>query len=72
MAPLHLGDRGDSASFSPYVPTVFFSTTIHADYHRPSDTADRIDAKGIEKVVSFLSPIVWGLLDAPEKPAEQK
>ena len=43
VAPLHLGDRGDSASFSPYVPTVFFCTTVHADYHQPTDTAERVN-----------------------------
>jgi len=30
-----------------------FHTGPHSDYHRPSDTAQKIDAEGLEKVVRF-------------------
>ena len=38
-------DRGDFAPFGARaVPFLFFSTSEHDDYHRPTDTIDRIDA----------------------------
>ena len=35
------------------VPGIQLFTSAHADYHRPSDTADKIDAAGLVKVASF-------------------
>ncbi len=35
------------------VPAIQLFTSAHADYHRPSDTADKIDAAGLVKVASF-------------------
>jgi Iap family predicted aminopeptidase len=32
------------------VPVLFFHSGSHADYHRPSDTADRIDAAGMARI----------------------
>ena len=32
---------------------LMFHTGPHSDYHRPSDTAQKIDAEGLEKVVRF-------------------
>ena len=35
------------------VPAVQIFTEPHADYHRPGDTADRIDADGLAEVTAF-------------------
>ncbi len=48
------GYSSDSVPFSQYVPTVFFSTAIHADYHSPTDTPDKIDAEQTARVVLVL------------------
>ncbi len=32
------------------MPVVFFNTGRHDDYHKPSDTADRIDAAGMARI----------------------
>jgi hypothetical protein len=53
-----LGDRSDSASFSQRVPTLFFSTTVHADYHQPSDTPERVDYAQVERALSLVLDIV--------------
>lgn len=43
----------DQMSFiSRNVPAVQLFTAVHGDYHRPSDTPDRIDAAGLVKVAS--------------------
>jgi len=58
VVPMNLGDRSDNASFSPYVPSVFFSTTIHADYHRPTDTADRVDYAQVTRAARVVLKLV--------------
>lgn len=35
------------------VPAIQLFTTVGVDYHRPSDTADKIDAAGLVKVAAF-------------------
>lgn len=35
------------------IPAVFFHTGVHSEYHRPSDTQDKIEVEGLKKVVSF-------------------
>ena len=35
------------------VPAIQLFATAHSDYHRPSDSADKIDAAGLVKVASF-------------------
>ena len=40
------------------VPAVQLFSGMHADYHRPSDTADKIDVDGMVKVATFLREAV--------------
>jgi hypothetical protein len=50
---VHAGGGGasDHARFhAAGVPVLFFHSGLHADYHRPSDTADRIDVAGMERI----------------------
>jgi Peptidase family M28/PDZ domain/PA domain len=46
------GPSDHSRFYAAGVPVVFFSTGGHADYHRPGDTADKIDAAGMARVAS--------------------
>jgi hypothetical protein len=44
----------DHTSFATKrIPVLFFFSGLHADYHRPSDTADKINYEGIEHVVTL-------------------
>lgn len=36
------------------IPVLFFWTDVHEDYHSPTDTPDRIDYKGMLKVIGFV------------------
>lgn len=56
----------DSVPFSSYTSTVFLSSSMHDDYHQPTDTADRIDYSQIVRaanvtlsVVEVLSETSW-------------
>jgi hypothetical protein len=49
----------DHASFyAKQMPVLFFWTGTHEDYHKPSDTPDRINYEGEQKIVYFVSEIV--------------
>jgi len=39
------------------VPVLHFFTNTHADYHKPSDDWERIDAAGLEKVAAIVTDI---------------
>jgi hypothetical protein len=32
------------------IPVLFFTTGLHTDYHKPSDTADKIDYEKVELI----------------------
>jgi membrane-associated protease RseP (regulator of RpoE activity) len=44
--------------YSAGVPVLFFHTGTHADYHRPTDGPDRIDAAGMAQVAGLAVRIV--------------
>jgi Tol biopolymer transport system component len=59
----------DVTAFYPKgVPVVHFFTGSHEDYHRPTDTADKINYDGMERIAQFAHGIIVGLLAAPERP----
>ncbi|MCI0664756.1 MAG: M28 family peptidase [Acidobacteria bacterium] len=47
-----------SSFYAKKIPVLFFFTGTHDDYHKPSDTADKINYEGQAKVVSLVSEIV--------------
>jgi Zn-dependent M28 family amino/carboxypeptidase len=49
------------------VPVTFFFTGLHADYHRPSDTVDKLDIDGIAKVSQLAARVVERVADARER-----
>jgi hypothetical protein len=59
----------DTTSFYPKkVPVLNFFTGAHEDYHRPTDTADKIDYVGTERITKFAQQIILDLATAPERP----
>jgi aminopeptidase YwaD len=40
------------------IPVLFFFTGSHEDYHRPSDTADRINLEGVRQIAEFVREVV--------------
>jgi len=60
----HEGGFGPSDHNSFYVagkPVLFVFTGVHADYHKPGDTADKIDPAGIARIADLLEGVVNGL-----------
>lgn len=59
----------DHASFYAHsIPVLFFFTGDHSDYHRPSDTADKINVAGMRRVADMAQELVVRLANAPERP----
>ncbi len=55
----------DHASFTPkQVPVLFFFSGLHADYHRPSDTWDKIDAKDAAELLDLVAELTNRLTTA--------
>jgi hypothetical protein len=50
------------------VPVLFFFSGLHFDYHRPSDTWEKINAEGGAKVVHLITNVVEELDQLKEKP----
>ncbi len=59
----------DVASFNQAgVPSLNLFTGTHVDYHKPSDTADKINYEDLDRIVDFAAAIVRRLGDASEAP----
>ena len=48
------------------IPAVQVFTQAHEDYHKPSDTADKLDAEGMVKVTRFVTETINYLANRPE------
>jgi hypothetical protein len=61
--------RSDHYNFAKMgIPIAFFTTGLHPDYHRPSDTADKVDYKQILMTSKTVAAVAWHLATQPEKP----
>jgi len=59
----------DVASFNQSgVPCINVFTGTHTDYHKPSDTADKIDYEDLDRVVTFAATIVGRVGAAADAP----
>jgi C-terminal processing protease CtpA/Prc len=59
----------DVTSFYPKnVPVLNFFTGGHDDYHRPTDTADKLDYEGLERITKLARALVIDLAKGDERP----
>jgi hypothetical protein len=59
----------DHTSFiTGQVPSLFFFSGLHSDYHKPSDTADKIDAPDAAELLAMVSEVADDLRDDPGRP----
>jgi hypothetical protein len=66
----NLGYGGsDHMSFTiKSIPVVFFFSGLHGDYHKPGDTADKINAPDAAKLLGYVAEVVDRLDSAPDRP----
>ena len=49
------------------IPIMFFFDGVHEDYHRPGDTADKIDYQKMEKVTRTVYMTLWEIASRPAR-----
>ncbi len=58
----------DHTSFNAKkIPVLFFFSGLHTDYHKPSDTADKINAEGAVKVLTLVYGLTGRIADQEPK-----
>ncbi len=55
------GPSDHSSFYKRDIPVLMMFTGAHADYHKPSDTWDKINAAGLERVTRFATALVESL-----------
>ncbi|MCI0338927.1 MAG: M20/M25/M40 family metallo-hydrolase [Acidobacteria bacterium] len=51
------GPSDHSSFYAKQIPVLFFFTGTHEDYHKPSDTADKINYEGQAKILGLIASI---------------
>jgi aminopeptidase YwaD len=69
LKPDGYGPSDQASFYSKNLPVMFFFTNLHADYHKPSDTWDKINYPGEAAVVRLVSRLTVDLASAGERPA---
>ncbi len=61
--------RSDHYNFAKMgIPIAFFTTGLHPDYHRATDTPDKIDYKQMQVVSKTMGAVAWVLATQPGRP----
>lgn len=60
------GPSDHSSFYAKQIPVLFFWTGTHQDYHKPSDTAEKINYDDESRILSVVAKIVQGI-DASDK-----
>ncbi|MDE2964563.1 MAG: M28 family peptidase [Acidobacteriota bacterium] len=50
------------------IPALFLFAGFHPDYHRPTDTADKINFNKLESILKLVYLTVWEVGEAPSRP----
>ena len=67
--PGGFGPSDHSSFYARKIPVLHLFTGSHSDYHRPTDTADKINYDGMVRITRLVADIVRDLATAPERPA---
>jgi hypothetical protein len=62
------GSSDQQSFYNAKIPVLFFFTGLHGDYHRPTDTADKINYAGETKVLALVARAAQSIADAPTRP----
>ncbi len=66
--PNHFYERSDHYNFAERgIPVVFYFNGTHADYQRPTDTADKIDYTALTKRTQLAFYTAWDIANRPTR-----
>ena len=64
--PNHYYERSDHYNFAERgIPAIFFFNGTHPDYHKPTDTADKIDFNALAKRAQLAFYTAWEIANSP-------
>jgi aminopeptidase YwaD len=66
--PDGFGPSDHAQFYAKDMPVLFFFTGTHNDYHKPSDTWDKINYPGEQMVVRFVDQVAQELVNEPVRP----
>lgn len=66
--PDGFGPSDQSSFYTKNIPVLFFFTGLHTDYHKPSDTYDKINSEGEEKVAKLVYDLTYNIGNSDKKP----
>ena len=71
--PNHFYERSDHYNFAKHgIPSVFLFNGVHADYHQPTDSPDKIEYDALTKRAQFAFVTAWELANRTERPIVDK
>jgi hypothetical protein len=62
------GPSDHSSFYAKQIPVLFFFTGSHEDYHKPSDTWDKINYEGESRIIFYISSIIESIDQTLAKP----
>ncbi len=62
------GPSDHSSFYGKQIPVLFFFTGTHLDYHKPTDTAEKINYQGLLKITDYVAEIVRAVDGNPLRP----
>jgi Zn-dependent M28 family amino/carboxypeptidase len=61
--------RSDHYNFAKNnIPSIFYFSGVHADYHQPTDDVEKINFNKVEKVTKLVFHTAWMLANNPTRP----
>jgi hypothetical protein len=66
------GPSDHTSFYDKKIPVLFFFTGTHKDYHRPSDTPDKINVDGLLKVAGYVQAFADHFATITERPDFQR
>ena len=62
--------RSDHYNFAKNnIPVIFHFNGVHEDYHKPSDTIDKIDLEKTERITKLIFLTAWEIANRDKRPA---
>lgn len=62
------GPSDHSSFYGKQIPVLFFFTGTHLDYHKPTDTSDKINYDGLTEITFYVANIAKALDQNPTRP----
>lgn len=67
--PEGFGPSDHSSFYAKQIPVLHFFTGTHPDYHRPGDDFEKINLRGMNRIVDLVEQAVIDVANAPKRPA---